>query len=62
VLGLQGKFADAESVLRRDLSAQEAATNLAALRGMVAQPNSWKAIRRAQQPTRRAETPAQPNG
>ena len=47
VLGLQGKFAEAEAVLRRDFPPNEVAANMAALRGMVSQPNSWAAIRRA---------------
>ncbi len=47
VLGLEGKFADAEEVLRRDLPPAEAAANLTALKTMVAQPNSWKAIKSA---------------
>lgn len=62
VLGLQGKFADAEAVARQDLSPDEAAANTAALRAFVAQPNSWKALKtadaRAAKPVRRlAETP-----
>ena len=61
VLGLQGKFQDAETVLRRDLPPQDAAANLAALRGMVAQPNSWNAIRRAGR-TASAQPSAEPNG
>jgi Flp pilus assembly protein TadD len=48
VLGLQGKFQDAEEVFRRDLPASEVATNMSALRRMVAQPNSWAAIRGAE--------------
>ena len=47
VLGLQGKFAEAEDVLRRDLAPGEVSANLAALRGMVKQTNSWDAIRQA---------------
>ncbi|HEX8166519.1 MAG TPA: hypothetical protein VF601_12105, partial [Beijerinckiaceae bacterium] len=47
VLGLQGKFAEAETVLRRDLSPEESAANVAAMKGLVAQPDSWKAIRSA---------------
>src|SRR3954470_13562024 len=48
ILGLQGKFQDAEAVLRRDLAEGEVAPALAALRRMVAQPNSWAAIRGAE--------------
>ncbi len=45
VLGLQGKFAEAETVLRQDMQPQEAAQTLASIKRMVAQPNSWKALR-----------------
>lgn len=44
VLGLKGRFADAEAVLRRDMSAEEAATNVASLRRLAAQPNRSKAL------------------
>jgi Flp pilus assembly protein TadD len=47
VLGLEGKFGESEEVLRRDLSPADVATNMAAIRGMVSQPNSWNAIRKA---------------
>ena len=47
VLGLQGKFAEADAVSRQDLSPEEAAANTAALRAFVAQPNSWKALKAA---------------
>jgi Flp pilus assembly protein TadD len=47
VLGLQGKFSEAEAILRRDQTAAEASANVAALRAMVSQPNSWAAIRKA---------------
>ena len=47
VLGLQGRLGEAEEVLRRDLSPEEAAANISVMRGLVAQPNSWKAIKRA---------------
>jgi Flp pilus assembly protein TadD len=63
VLGLQGKFSDAEAVSRQDLSPEEAAANTQALRAFVAQPNSWKALktsetRAAKPPRRLAESPA----
>jgi len=57
VLGLQGKFADAEAVLRRDLPPSDVAANMQALRGMVAQTNSWNAIKRAD-----GGRPKKPNG
>lgn len=47
VLGLEGKFAEAEGVLRRDLPPEAAARDLASIRRMVSQPNSWKAIRQS---------------
>jgi Flp pilus assembly protein TadD len=55
VLGLQGRFNEAEEVLRRDLSQPEAAANVSALRGLVSQPNSWKAIKRADEKKPKAE-------
>ena len=48
VLGLRGKFAEAEEVLRRDLAPEEAAANVVALRAAVSQPNSWRALRAAE--------------
>ncbi|MGE7413450.1 tetratricopeptide repeat protein [Methylobacterium tarhaniae] len=48
VLGLQGRFSEAEQVLTRDLGPAEAAQNVAALRAVVSQPNAWKAIRSAE--------------
>jgi Flp pilus assembly protein TadD len=55
VLGLQGRFGEAEEVLRRDLSPAEAAANVSVIRGLVSQPNSWKAIKQAD-----AKGPAKP--
>lgn len=45
VLGLQGKMSEAENLIRRDLRPQDAEANIRNLRAMVAQPNSWGAIR-----------------
>ena len=42
VVGLQGRFAEAESIARADLPADEAATNVTYLRQMLAQQNEWK--------------------
>jgi Flp pilus assembly protein TadD len=44
VLALEGKFASAEEVARRDLDAKDAAANVAAIRQMIGQSNTWKRI------------------
>ncbi len=44
VLALEGKFASAEEVARRDLDAKDAAANVAIVRRMIAQPNTWNRI------------------
>ncbi len=47
VLGLQGKFGEAESIARRDLPPVEAAQSIAAVRQMVGQSDTWSKIRAA---------------
>jgi Flp pilus assembly protein TadD len=42
VVGLQGRFAEAETIARADLPPDEAATNVTYLRQMLAQQNEWK--------------------
>ena len=42
VVGLQGRFQEAETIARADLSPDEAAANVAYLRQMLAQQNDWK--------------------
>ncbi len=42
VVGLQGRFAEAETIARADLPPDEAATNVAYLRQMLAQQSEWK--------------------
>ena len=42
VVGLQGRFQEAEQIASGDLSPGEAATNVAYLRQMLAQQNAWK--------------------
>jgi Flp pilus assembly protein TadD len=44
VLSLEGKFPEAEEVSRRDRSPQAAAANVASIRQMIAQSNSWRDI------------------
>jgi Flp pilus assembly protein TadD len=47
VVGLQGRFQEAETIARGDLSPSEAAANVAYVRRMLAQQNDWKKKRRA---------------
>jgi Flp pilus assembly protein TadD len=42
VVGLQGRFSEAEAIARGDLSPTEAAANVAYLRQMLAQQSDWK--------------------
>ncbi len=44
VLALQGKFPEAEEVSRRDMSAEAATRNVQAIREMIAQNDSWRAL------------------
>jgi Flp pilus assembly protein TadD len=44
VLALEGKFSEAEEVSRRDMPADAAARNVAAIRQMIAQNDSWRAL------------------
>jgi Flp pilus assembly protein TadD len=44
VVGLQGRFAEAEQIARRELSPQQADANVAYLRGMLSQQNSWQKL------------------
>ena len=57
VLSLEGKFAEAEQVARRDRSAQAAAANVASIRQIIAQSNSWRDIQ-ALDAKKRAANPA----
>jgi len=44
VLALEGKFSEAEAVSAQDLSPQDSANNVIAIRNMIAQSNTWKDI------------------
>ena len=50
VIGLQGRFAEAEQIVRADLSPEEAAHNVAFLRRMLAQQNDLKKLSRPGEP------------
>ncbi len=45
VLALQGKFSEAEDISRRDLAPIDAASNVASIRQMIAQSDTWKDIK-----------------
>jgi Flp pilus assembly protein TadD len=44
VLALEGKFAEAEEVSRRDMSPEDAKRNVEAIRAMIAQNDTWRAL------------------
>lgn len=44
VVGLQGRFAEAEQIARQELTPQQANANVAYLRSMLAQQNSWQKL------------------
>jgi Flp pilus assembly protein TadD len=46
VLALQGKFSEAETVSARDLSPIDAAANVATIRQMITQSNTWQQIQK----------------
>lgn len=54
VLGLEGKFAESESVLRQDMAPADAAKTVSGFKRMVSQPDRWQTMRQA------ADKPAAP--
>ena len=44
VVGLQGRFQEAENIARQELTAEQAEANVAYLKAMLAQDNSWKKL------------------
>ncbi len=46
ILALEGKFGEAETISRRDLSPTDASANVASIRRMIAQSNTWHEIER----------------
>lgn len=43
-VGLQGRFQEAETIARQELTAEQAEANVAYLRSMLAQQNAWKKL------------------
>lgn len=58
VLALQGKFGEAEEWSRRDLSPMDAAQNVASIRQMISQSNTWRDVQSGGQPARGARRAA----
>lgn len=56
VLALEGKFGEAEDWSRRDLSPDEATANVAGIRRMIAQSNTWRDIRNVDRKAARGAT------
>lgn len=50
VLGLQGRFAEAERIAAQDLPPADVARSMTQLRQMVSQPNSWDLLRQGAKP------------
>lgn len=51
VVGLQGRFQEAENIARQELTAEQAEANVAYLKGMLSQDNSWKKLASADKAT-----------
>ncbi|MDH6265323.1 Flp pilus assembly protein TadD [Rhizobium sp. SG_E_25_P2] len=51
VVGLQGRFQEAENIARQELTAEQAEANVAYLKGMLSQDNSWKKLANADEGT-----------
>jgi Flp pilus assembly protein TadD len=45
VVGLQGRFQEAEQIAQQELSPEQAQANVAYLRNMLAQQNAWNQIK-----------------
>ena len=51
VVGLQGRFKEAEEIARRELSPEQAQANVAYLRSMLAQQNAWNQLEQEEKNT-----------
>jgi Flp pilus assembly protein TadD len=57
VVGLQGRYAEAESIARADLPPEEAAANVAYLKQMMSDHNDWATIASTARPPAKKATP-----
>jgi len=55
VLALQGKFSEAQTISARDLSPVDAAANVASIRQMISQSNTWQQIQKLDPKQKAAE-------
>jgi Flp pilus assembly protein TadD len=55
VLALEGKFGEAEDWSRRDLAPIDATANVASIRKMIAQSNTWRDLQKLDHQARREE-------
>lgn len=60
VLALQGKFTEAETVSARDVSPEQAAANVATIRQMISQSNTWRDIQKTPRSQKSANTVVDP--
>ncbi len=60
VLSLEGKFTEAEQLGQRDLTPEQATANVAAVRKMIAQSDTWRDLRSLDKPAVAAAKPAKP--
>ena len=60
VLALEGKFAESQKVAEQDLSPADAAANVAAIKQMIAQTPTWRALQTGKGKGRRAPLDAVP--
>ena len=57
VLALEGKFGEAEDWSRRDLAPIDAAANVASIRKMIAQSNTWRDLQQLDRQAQRRDPP-----
>jgi Flp pilus assembly protein TadD len=62
VLSLEGKYAEAEQLAQRDLSPDQAAKNVTAVRRMMAQSDTWRDLRTLDKPGAAKAVAAKPTG
>ena len=66
VLSLEGKYGEAETISRQDMSPEEARANVQSIQMMIAQSDTWRTLQtkgaKAKAPPKTAAAPADPQG